>query len=79
MVEPCDLENEFVTALTRGCESNRRIDDPSLGGQDSPDWLRLSALVFMHLGCLTVFWTGWSWAAVTLAFFSMWLARAVAS
>ena len=32
------------------------------------DWLRLSALAAMHLGCLAVFLIGWSWTAVGLAF-----------
>lgn len=40
---------------------------PPLDTRDRPDWLRLSALLFMHLGCLAVIWTGWSWTAVTLA------------
>jgi len=35
--------------------------------QDRPDWLRLAALVFMHAGCLAVFWVGWSLTAVVLA------------
>ncbi len=34
---------------------------------DSPDAKRLVALIFMHLGCLAAFWTGWSWTAVALA------------
>lgn len=35
--------------------------------RDKPDWFRLVALVFMHVGCLAVFWVGWSWVAVGLA------------
>jgi stearoyl-CoA desaturase (delta-9 desaturase) len=40
---------------------------PSLDLRDRPDWLRLGALVFMHAGCLAVFWVGWSWTAIALA------------
>jgi stearoyl-CoA desaturase (delta-9 desaturase) len=34
---------------------------------DRPDWARLSALGFMHLGCLAVFWVGWSWGVAAIA------------
>lgn len=35
---------------------------------DQPDNKRLIALAAMHLGCLGVLWTGWSWTAIALAF-----------
>jgi stearoyl-CoA desaturase (delta-9 desaturase) len=31
------------------------------------DWLRLGGLVAMHLGCLAVFWVGYSWTAIGIA------------
>jgi len=34
---------------------------------DSVDWGRCMSFVFLHLGCLGVLWTGWSWTAVTAA------------
>ncbi len=40
---------------------------PAPGPRDKPDFLRLAALVFMHAGCLGVFWVGYSPAAFTLA------------
>lgn len=42
---------------------------------DRPDWLRSGTLVIMHVGCLVVFWTGWSFVAVALAM-AMYLVRA---
>ncbi len=35
--------------------------------RDAPDWLRLVALLLMHVGCLAVFWVGWSAIAVVCA------------
>jgi len=65
------LENEYVIALPsaskRDRKQNEQADHPTVDAHDRPDWLRLSALAFMHLGCLGAIWTGWSWTAVTLA------------
>lgn len=36
---------------------------------------RLSALVFMHVGCVAVYWVGWSWTALLLAL-TLYLSRA---
>lgn len=42
---------------------------------ERPDWFRLSALVFMHLGCLAVYFVGWSATAIAVAAL-MYVARA---
>ncbi len=34
---------------------------------DRFEWRRCFPFVFLHLGCLGVIWTGWSWTAVALA------------
>lgn len=31
------------------------------------DWLRVAPFLALHLGCLAVWWVGWSWTAVTVA------------
>ena len=36
---------------------------------DSIDYARCFSLIFIHLGCLGLFWVGWSWTAVSVAFF----------
>jgi len=36
---------------------------------DNFDWSRASSFLFLHLGCLAVFFVGWSWTAVALAAF----------
>ena len=36
---------------------------------DSIDYARCFSLIFIHLGCLGLFWVGWSWAAVSIALF----------
>ncbi len=40
---------------------------PRFASKDRLDWLCVSVLAFMHLGCLGVFWVGWSWIAVSIA------------
>ncbi len=37
------------------------------GDQKEVDWLRIIPLIFLHMGCLAVFWVGWSPAAVGVA------------
>jgi stearoyl-CoA desaturase (Delta-9 desaturase) len=41
---------------------------------DKVEWLRTIPFLFLHLGCLAVFWVGWSWAAVATAI-GLYLAR----
>lgn len=36
---------------------------------DRIDYARCFSLIFIHLGCLGIFWVGWSWAAVSIALF----------
>tara|TARA_B100000941_G_scaffold240227_1_gene183575 strand:- start:155 stop:1096 length:942 start_codon:yes stop_codon:yes gene_type:complete len=36
---------------------------------DRIDYARCFSLIFIHLGCLGIFWVGWSWTAVSMALF----------
>ena len=36
---------------------------------DIIDYARCFSLIFIHLGCLGLFWVGWSWTAVSIALF----------
>ena len=40
-----------------------------LAKEDKMDWKRTVPFIFLHAGCLAVFWTGWSWFAVGAAVF----------
>lgn len=37
------------------------------GDLDRIDWARCIPFIVLHLACFTVFWTGWSWAALSVA------------
>jgi stearoyl-CoA desaturase (delta-9 desaturase) len=37
------------------------------GDQDRIDWARCIPFIALHVACLAVFWTGWSWTAVSVA------------
>ena len=41
---------------------------------DKVEWLRTIPFLFLHVGCLAVFWVGWNWTAVAVAF-GLYLAR----
>ena len=48
--------------------------DSEAGGDQVPadndkriDWLRIVPYIVLHIGCLGVFWVGWSWTAVIVA------------
>ena len=36
---------------------------------DRIDYARCFSLIFIHLGCLGIFWVGWSWTAVSITLF----------
>jgi len=36
---------------------------------DKIDLARCFSLIFIHLGCLGIFWVGWSWVAISIALF----------
>jgi stearoyl-CoA desaturase (delta-9 desaturase) len=65
------MENQYMTGAASAVairSPRRKLPGlvPPPDRRDKPDWLRLGALVFMHLGCLAVWWVGWSWTAVGL-------------
>lgn len=41
--------------------------DPNAQYSDKIDWLRALPFILVNLGCLAVFWVGYSWVAVTTA------------
>lgn len=69
------IRSQVVNSTTRQKRLSPPKPAPSLDWRDKPDWLRLSALVFMHAGCLAVFWVAWSWFAIGLAV-TLYLGRA---
>lgn len=51
------------------------VADSIVVREEKPDFVRLVSLIIMHLGCLGIFWVGWSWTAVMVAFV-LYVARA---
>ena len=59
--------SSFLVALLRWFDSEAGDDALPIGRQKQVDWLRIVPLIFLHLGCLAVFWVGWSWTAVIVS------------
>lgn len=61
--------NPFVVSLVKwfdadfGCEAGEKIR----AKPDKVELVRVLPFLFLHLGCLGVIWTGWSWTAVGFA------------
>ncbi len=57
----------FLSSILRWFDSDFDVQD-LLSGQDvnakKIDWFRAVPFVFLHVACLGVIWTGWSWVAV---------------
>jgi stearoyl-CoA desaturase (delta-9 desaturase) len=59
---------EYLNAFMRWIDSEAGIENLQSGGfEKSVDWLRIIPFVVLHLGCLGVFWVGWSPVAVWTA------------
>src|SRR5262245_57303621 len=43
--------------------------DPTGPDNERIDWSRAVPYILIHLACLGVIWTGWSWPAVAMAVF----------
>ncbi|MSU34267.1 MAG: acyl-CoA desaturase [Pedosphaera sp.] len=66
----------ILISLVRWFDSDFGAADPTAlrNKPDRVEWLRTLPFVVLHLGCLGVIWTGWSWTAVGLAV-SLYFAR----
>ncbi len=61
----------FFTTLVQWIDADYGTPDAAKL-KDKPDrveWIRTIPFVILHLGCLGVIWTGWSWTAVGVAVF----------
>lgn len=61
------IQSTAGSSATRPTPPESRPQPGATDRRDKPDWLRLGALAFMHVGCLAVFWVGWSWFAIAFA------------
>jgi len=61
------LKSPLLVALKRWIDTEAGADSFPAGGRKEVDWLRIIPLIILHLGCLAVFWVGWSWIAVIAA------------
>jgi len=68
------LKSPVILALLRWFDTEAGTDSLPDSGQKEVDWLRIVPLIFLHLGCLAVFWVGWSPTAVIVAL-SLYLIR----
>ena len=69
-------ENAFIRALQHVRTSvTQWVDSDYIPGgalalkskPEQVEWVRTLPFLFLHLGCLGVIWTGWSWTAVATA------------
>jgi stearoyl-CoA desaturase (Delta-9 desaturase) len=62
------MDKNLKYALLRWLDSEAGIKNVDTEGMEkSVDWLRIFPFVLLHLGCLGVFWVGWSPVAVWTA------------
>ena len=57
----------FGLSIVRWFDSWAGAEEIEPGELRRVDFVRVLPLVFLHLGCLSIFWTGWSVAAVAVA------------
>jgi stearoyl-CoA desaturase (delta-9 desaturase) len=60
------LESPFLSLL-RWFDTEAGTEVEQQGEKQRTDWVRMIPFVGLHLGCLGVFWVGWSWIAVGMA------------
>ncbi|MDP4858535.1 MAG: hypothetical protein NWR42_14080, partial [Desulfobacterales bacterium] len=61
------LKSRILLALVRWFDTEAGADTLPETDQKKVDWLRITPLIFLHLGCLGVFWVGWSRTAVIVS------------
>ncbi|MFZ0243863.1 MAG: acyl-CoA desaturase [Desulfobacterales bacterium] len=59
--------SRIYTAFVRWFDAEAGGGDPADAVRKNVDWPRIIPLIFLHLGCLAVFWVGWSWTAVSVS------------
>ena len=61
------IKSRIFVALVRWFDTEADADSQPQTDQKEVDWLRIMPLIFLHLGCLGVFWVGWSRTAVIVS------------
>jgi stearoyl-CoA desaturase (delta-9 desaturase) len=61
------MKSPVIVALIRWFDTEAGGSVAAEGDPKKVDWLRILPLIFLHVGCLAVFWVGWSWTAVGVA------------
>ncbi|MGD9352315.1 MAG: acyl-CoA desaturase [Desulfobacterales bacterium] len=61
------MKSRIFVALIRWFDTEAGADTLPETDQKEVDWLRIIPLIFLHLGCLGVFWVGWSRTAVIVS------------
>ena len=57
----------ILASLMRWFDTEAGGDPLPGGSQKEVDWLRIIPLIFLHVGCLAVFWVGFSWTAALIS------------
>jgi|TARA_B110000438_G_scaffold207435_1_gene199200 stearoyl-CoA desaturase (delta-9 desaturase) len=62
------MPNRFLEKLAYWFDTASRSEDLEQDSINVTDWFRIIPFMLMHLMCLGVFWVGWSWELLTVAF-----------
>lgn len=56
-----------LAPVVRWFDNEAGLEEYLKDQREGTDWLRIVPFMVLHLGCLGVLWTGWSWTAVAVA------------
>lgn len=61
------VRESIYLSLWRWFDADAAVEDIAADNPKKVDWVRIVPLIFLHLACLGVIWTGWSRTAVLTA------------
>ena len=60
-------KSSLYLSLRRWFDAEVAAADIAADDSKRVDWVRILPLIFLHVACIGVIWTGWSWTAVLTA------------
>lgn len=61
-------QSNTLVSFVRWFDSEAGLEDLAESDKPGVDWFRIVPFIILHLMCFGVFWVGWSWFAVGVAF-----------